>query len=115
MLFFMIDRQGRVRIGQFVRAAMGWRGLSGSRIEAGGRVSRATVDRVKRGDPKVSDNMLRALGDALGLPREYLLYVGTGDIRKIQESGADPDLIRVTVDLIHSDNPSERRGVERRE
>lgn len=114
MLIFMIDTAGRIRIGQFVRAAMGWQGLSGSRIEAGGRVSRATVDRVKRGDPKVSDTMLRALGDTLGLPRDYLLYVGSGDARKIQESGADPDLIRVTIDMIRS-APSDVRGVEGRE
>jgi len=108
MLAFMIDTQGRVRIGRFVRAAMGWQGLSGSRIEAGGRVSRATVDRVKRGDPKVSDTMLRALGDTLGLPRDYLLYVGSGNIRQIERSGADPDLIRVTIDLIES-NPGEHQ------
>lgn len=114
MLSFMIDTQGRIRIGMLVRAAMGWQGLSGSRIEAGGRVSRATVDRVKRGDPKVSDTMLRALGDTLGLPRDYLLYVGNGDIRKIQESGADPDLIRVTIDMIRS-GPDDIRGSGRTE
>lgn len=102
MLTFMIDSSGRIRIGRFVKAAMGWQGLSGSRIEAGGRVSRATVDRVKRGDPRVSETMLRALGDTLGLPRDYLLYVGSGNVRKIEESGADADLIRVTVDLIQS-------------
>jgi transcriptional regulator with XRE-family HTH domain len=102
MLVFMIDSSGRIRIGEFVKAAMGWQGLSGSRIEAGGRVSRATIDRVKRGDPKVSETMLRALGDTLGLPRDYLLYVGSGDVRKIEQSGAEADLIRVTIDLIHS-------------
>lgn len=114
MLIFMIDSSGRIRIGRFVKAAMGWQGLSGSRIEAGGRVSRATVDRVKRGDPKVSETMLRALGDTLGLPRDYLLYVGSGDIKKIEESGADRDLIRVTIDLIHS-APSDAREMEGRE
>lgn len=100
MLTFMIDAQGRIRIGELVRAAIGWQGLSGPKIEAGGRVSRATVDRVKRGDPKVSDTMLRALGDTLGLPRDYLLYVGSGDVKQIERSGADPDLIRVTLSLI---------------
>lgn len=109
MLIFMIDEQGRIRIGLFVRAAMGWTGLSGPRIEAGGRVSRATVDRVKRGDPKVSDTMLRALGDTLGLPRDYLLYVGSGDERQIEKSGADPDLIRVTLDMIRESNPQRGR------
>lgn len=102
MLAFMIDSNGRYWIGQTVRAAMSWEGLTGERIEAGGRVSRATVDRVKRGDPRVSDNMLRTLGNVLGLPRDFLLYVGAGDIRRIEQSGADHDLIRWTIDLILS-------------
>lgn len=106
---FMIDDQGRIRIGMLVRAAMGWQGLSASRIEAGGRVSRATVDRVKRGD-KLSDTMLRALGDTLGLPRDYLLYVGTGDVAKVQASGADPDLIRWTTDLILSSHSEDEKA-----
>lgn len=107
MLSFMIDTQGRARIAQLVRAVMGWEGLSAPKIEAGGRVSRATVDRVKAGDPRVSDTMLRALGDALGLPRDYLLYVGSGDMKQIERSGADPDLIRVTLDMIRA-NPQSR-------
>ncbi len=106
MLSAMTDEQGRIRIGHVVRAAMEWENLTGERIEAGGRVSRATVDRVKRGDPRVSDRMLRALGGALGLPKDYLLYVGAGDIRRIEQSGADHDLIRWTTDLILSP-PSE--------
>lgn len=100
------DEQGRIWIGRVVRAAMEWEGLTGGRIEAGGRVSRATVDRVKRGDPRVSDRMLRALGGALGLPKDYLLYVKAGDIARIEQSGADHDLIRWTTDLILS-SPSE--------
>lgn len=83
MLLFMIDSRGRNRIGEL----------------STGRVSRATINRAKRGDP-ISDTMLRALGDALGLPRDYLLYVGTGNVQKVQASGADPDLIRWTTDLI---------------
>lgn len=98
----MIDSKGRVWIGETVRAAMEWEGLSGPRIDAGGRVSRATVDRVKRGDARISDKMLRALGDVLGLPKDYLLYVGAGDVGRIEQSGADRDLIRWTVDLISS-------------
>jgi hypothetical protein len=109
MLIFMIDDQGRIRIGTLVRAAMGWQGLSASRIEAGGRISRATVDRVKRGD-RLSDTMLRALGDTLGLPRDYLLYVGTGDIQKIEASGADPDLIRWTTDLIEASHSGDDKA-----
>lgn len=106
MLVFMIDTNGRYWIAETVRAAMSWEGLTGERIEAGGRVSRATVDRVKARNPRVSDTMLRALGNVLGLPKDYLLYVGAGDIRRIEQSGADPDLIRWTIDLIMSP-PSE--------
>ena len=99
MLLFMIDSRGRTRIGETVKAVMAWEGYTGVGIDNTGRVSRATINRAKRGD-QISDTMLRALGDALGLPRDYLLYVGAGDVRKIESSGADPDLIRWTTDLI---------------
>lgn len=102
MIFPMIDSMGRLRIAELVRAAMGWEGLSGPSIEATGRVSRATVDRVKRADPKVSDTMLRALGDVLGLPRDFLIYVGAGDIEAIEQSSADPDLRRWTLSLFQT-------------
>jgi hypothetical protein len=101
MLLFMIDARGRTRIGETVKAVMAWEGYTGVGIDSTGRVSRATINRVKRGD-QISDTMLRALGDALGLPRDYLLYVGAGDVRKIEASGADPDLIRWTTELIVS-------------
>jgi hypothetical protein len=101
MLLFMIDTQGRVRIGETIKAVMAWEGYTGVGIDSTGRVSRATINRAKRGD-QISDAMLRALGDTLGLPRDYLLYVGIGDVRKIQASGADPDLIRWTTDLVLS-------------
>ena len=105
MLLFMVDARGRTRIGETVKAVMAWEGYTGVGIDSTGRVSRATINRAKRGD-QISDTMLRALGDALGLPRDYLLYVGAGDVRKIEASGADPDLIRWTTDLIQS-SPSE--------
>lgn len=89
-----IDTTGRRRIADLVRAQMAWTGLSGPGIEATGRVSRATVDRVKRSDVNVSDTMLRALGDVLGLPRDFLIYVGSGNLNAIMRSGGDPDLIR---------------------
>jgi hypothetical protein len=101
MLLFMIDSRGRTRIGETVKAVMAWEGYTGVGIDSTGRVSRATINRAKRGD-QISNVMLRALGDALGLPRDYLLYVGTGNVRRIETSGADPDLIRWTVDLILS-------------
>ncbi|WBQ02977.1 hypothetical protein [Kribbella sp. CA-293567] len=103
MLRFMIDTAGRKRIADLVRAQMGWLGLSGPKIEAGGRVSRATVDRVKRADEKISDNTLRGLGDALSLPRDFLLYVGAGDIERVEAASGDPDLIRWTVERIRAD------------
>jgi hypothetical protein len=105
MIVYMIDAEGRIRIGQFVRAAMAWQGLSGPKIDAGGRISRATVDRVKRADPRISDVTLLALGDVLGLPRKYLLYIGTRDAEKIRTSGADPDLIRVTLEMLEEPLP----------
>ncbi|HEY9418369.1 MAG TPA: hypothetical protein VIQ30_26705 [Pseudonocardia sp.] len=99
MLCFMIDARGRIRIGETVKAVMAWEGYTGVGLDSTGKISRATINRAKRGDV-ISDVMLRALGDALGLPRDYLLYVGAGDTRKIEASGAEPDLIRWTIDLI---------------
>jgi hypothetical protein len=95
--------EGRARVGELVRAVMAWEGLSGSKIESSGRVSRATVDRIKRGDPTVSDTMLRGLGDVLGLPRDFLLYVRDGNDQQVSRSGADPDLVRWTLDLMRRD------------
>lgn len=89
----MIDSKGRRRIAELVRAQMGWKGISGPAIEATGRVSRATVDRVKRCDANVSNTMLRALGDVLGLPRDFLIYVGSANMVGIARSGGDPDLV----------------------
>jgi len=106
MLSPVIDSTGRQRIAELVRAAMGWTGQSGPSIEATGRVSRATVDRIKRADERVSDTMLRALGDVLGLPRDFLIYVGEGDQSAISRSGADPDLLRWTLALF-ADNDEE--------
>lgn len=99
-----IDEAGRRRIAELVRAAMGWQGVTGARIEAGGRLSRATVDRVKRADERVSDTMLRALGDALDLPRDFLIYVGEGDIAAVEASTRrDAELRHWTVRLIRRD------------
>lgn len=109
MLLFMIDSRGRTRIGETVKAVMAWDGYTGVGIDSTGRVSRATINRAKRGDA-ISDTMLRALGDALGLPRDYLLYVGAGDIRKIETSGADQDLIRWTIDLIESSHSQDEKA-----
>lgn len=107
MLLFMIDSRGRHRIGETVKAVMAWEGYTGVGIDSTGRISRATINRAKRGD-QISDTMLRALGDALALPRDFLLYVGAGDVRKIEASGADQDLIRWTVDLIKSDHDDQQ-------
>lgn len=92
--------EGRQRVGELVRALMAWSGTSGPKIDATGRVSRASVDRIKRGDATVSDTMLRALGDVLGLPRDFLLYVKDGNTAAVERSSADPDLIRWTLDLM---------------
>lgn len=108
-----MDEQGRSRVAELVKAAMGWRGTNGSKIDAGGRVSRATIDRIKRRE-NVSEAMLRALGDVLGLPRDYLLYVGNGDVEAVISSGViDPDLLRWTLGLMQVDlheDPLSRRS-----
>lgn len=102
-IILFMDNAGRGRIAELVRASMGWQGLSGVAIDGTGRVSRATVDRIKRGDPNVSDTTLRALGDVLGLPRDFLIYVGSGDIAAIRDAAsADPDLVRWTLASLFS-------------
>lgn len=117
MIVYMIDTQGRMRIGRVVGAEMARRGITGGRLAASGRPGIATINRVKAGDPKVSDVMLRALGDRLDLPRDFLLYVGTGDIAKIEASARpgkddDQDLIRWTVEMIR-DSPTPGRRERR--
>lgn len=107
MLLFMVDNRGRHRIGELVKAVMAWDGRTPTAIDREGRISRATVNRARAGR-EMGDTMYRALGDVLGLPKDYLLYVGAGDIRKVEASGADPDLVRWTVDLIRSDDESDQ-------
>lgn len=111
MLYFMNDARGRRRIGETIKAVMAWEGYTGVGIHNTGRVSRPTINRAKRGD-QVSETMLRAIGDALNLPRDFLLYVGAGDTRRIESSGADPDLIRWTVELIRSDDTDDQRKAD---
>ena len=107
----MIDTAGRQRVAELVRAQMGWVGLSGPGIEATGRVSRATIDRVKRADTNVSDTMLRALGDVLGLPRDFLIYVGNANVEAIRQSGADSGLIQwVMLNLFGSNGNGAESG-----
>lgn len=103
-----IDPEGRLRIATFVHAALGWAGQSSAKTFIGtGRVSRATIDRVKR-EEEVSDTLLRALGDVLELPRDFLLYVGYGDIDRIERLADDADddlrdLIRWTQEHLFSE------------
>lgn len=107
---------GRRRIAEFVHAALGWAGQNAQKNLAGtGRVSKATIERVKRGED-VSDTMLRALGDVLGLPRDFLLYIGYGEVNRIErlmsESANDPnrrDLIRWTLEHLFPNNPGHTR------
>jgi len=110
MILNMIDSQGRARIAQFVRDHIERLGTSAEAVGAApGRPRIATIKRIKAADPDVSDSMLRALGGKLRLPFDWLIYIGAGDVRRIQESGADPDLIRVTLDLIQT-APVPKRG-----
>jgi hypothetical protein len=102
MIMFMIDTQGRARISALVKAVMGWEGMTGPKTAALGRPSIATINRIKAGE-EVTDTMLRAMGDRLKLPKDFLLYVGSGDVARIRNSGADPDLLRWTLDLVEAD------------
>lgn len=99
----MVDTAGRQRIAQLVRAGMAWQGLSKSRLEASGHVQRGIADRVRLGDPTISDAMLRELATVLGFPSDFLLDVGLGDVGKVAASAGDPDLIRWTIDLLRAD------------
>lgn len=100
-----IDEAGRRRIAEFVQAAMGWAGQNAAKRFVGtGRVSKTTIDRVKAGH-EVSETLLRALGDVLDLPRDFLLYIGYGDVDRIErlahseDADADRrDLIRWTLE-----------------
>lgn len=113
-----IDTEGRLRIATFVHAAMGWAGQNTSKKLAGtGRITRSAIDRVKRGE-HVSDTLLRALGDVLDLPRDFLLYIGHGDVERIERIGehADDDdddlrdLIRWTLEHLFSIEPDGPRA-----
>lgn len=105
-----IDADGRLRIATFVEAALGWGGQDTfKRVIGTGRISRSAVERVKRRE-NVSDTLLRALGDVLGLPRDFLLYIGHGDIDRIVRLGDDADedlrdLVRWTLEHLFSVKP----------
>lgn len=115
-----IDETGRARIAEFVHAAMGWAGVNAARNFARtGRVSKATIDRVKRGET-VSDTLLRALGDVLDLPRDFLLYIGYGDADRIEHLGVENaddanlrDLIRWTLEHLFPDTPPRSPKIRR--
>lgn len=100
MILNMIDRHGRARIARFVTDEIARQGLSTRALGAApGRPRLPTIKRIKAGDVDVSETMLRAMGGKLKLPADWLIYIGTGDQRRILRSGADPDLIRVTLYL----------------
>ena len=109
MILYMIDRQGRARIARFVTDETARQGLSTRALGAApGRPRLPTIKRIKAADPDVSETMLRAMGGKLRLPADWLIYIGVGDTRRIRNSGADPDLVRVTLDLFETDPPTPR-------
>lgn len=103
-----IDEAGRRRIAEFMHAALGWAGANATKNLSGtGRVGKGTVDRVKRGEV-VSETFLRAVGDVMGLPRDYLLYIGHADVERLSRLGqtddADrQDLVRWTLEHLFPD------------
>lgn len=107
MIRFMIDRHGRARIARFVTDEIARQGISTRALAAApGRPSLPTIKRIKAADVDVSETMLRAMGGKLHLPADWLIYIGVGDTRRIRNSGAEPDLIRVTLDLFDDQPPS---------
>lgn len=109
MILYMIDRQGRARIARFVTDEIARQGLSARALAATpGRPSLPTIKRIKAADVDVSDTMLRAMGGKLHLPADWLIYIGTADLRRIRNSGASPDLIRVTLDLFDGNDAASR-------
>lgn len=110
MILYMIDRHGRARIARFVTEEIARQGISARALGAApGSPRLPTIKRIKAEDPDISDTMLRAMGGKLRLPADWLIYIGTGDKRRIANSGASPDLIRVTLDLFDNQSPSLRR------
>lgn len=109
MILYMIDRRGRARIARFVTDETARQGLSIRALGAlAGKPSLPTIKRVQQADTDVTDTSLRALGGKLKLPADWLIYIGTGDLRRIRNSGANPDLIRVTLDLFEDEPPTPR-------
>lgn len=103
MIVYMIDSHGRARIARFVTDEIARRGISARSLgQAPGSPKLPTIKRIKAGDPDITDTSLRAMGGKLRLPADWLIYIGTGDTRRIRNSGADPDLIRVTLDLFET-------------
>lgn len=115
MILYMIDTRGRARISEIVKRVIGWNRTSAVKVGAmPGSPSRETIQRIVAGE-QVSDVMLMALGDKLQLPRDFLIYVGTGDIRRIEASARpgredDLDLIRVVVEMLRESYPERGTG-----
>jgi|SRR6058998_894916 len=106
MILNMIDRRGRARIARFVSDETARQGISARTLGARpGSPRLPTIKRIKAADPDVSETMLRAMGGKLRLPADWLIYIGTGDVQRIRNSGADSDLIRVTLDLFDGPDP----------
>jgi hypothetical protein len=112
MIVYMIEEEGRHLIGQFVREYIPLSGTTAAALGAkAGTPKRNAIEKIKRGD-LVSPATLMSLGTKMGLPMKYLIYVGTRDTNRIASSGADPDVIRFTLDLIASARPSGRSSAD---
>lgn len=110
-----MDAEGRLRIAAFLQALLGWDyPVTAQKLLGSGRVSPATIARAKRGEV-VSDTMLRVIGDVLGLPRDFLIYIGYGNADRIErllpEANDDfREVLRWTLDLFAGDDdPGEPR------
>ena len=110
MLGRMIDDEGRRRIGLVVTKWMAYLGLTDSGIDREeGPLSRSTLGRAKKGE-EMSEEMLLSIEHRLGLPIMFLTHIGEGDIRRIERSSADRDLVLYVIDLIREDRKVRRES-----
>lgn len=62
-------------------------------LENASGVSRSTLHRLRKHDPRVTVSTFARLEPALGLPDDTLLLIGVHDLDGLTEVGADPGVI----------------------
>lgn len=88
----MSNNRDRKLIGLLVEREVEGR-MSWTAFSQRANVSRATLYRVKEGDPKVTDRTFRRIEKALGLPFDSLSSVGAHDFDVLQQMGMERGLV----------------------